>query len=109
MGCFFFLHSSFFLPPLPPLFPKKEKRSEKSKKRVKRIINNTSYENTLGIYISVTTGAPTINIPSNAKAAWRTAIGITDISLRPNYTYGTTDLTPGVSNLATGQLYFVYE
>jgi hypothetical protein len=27
----------------------------------------------------------------------------------PAYTYGTTDLTPGVSVLETGKLYFVYE
>lgn len=27
----------------------------------------------------------------------------------PAYTYGTTDLTAGVSELPTGQLYFVYE
>lgn len=27
----------------------------------------------------------------------------------PAYAYGTTDLTPGVSALETGKLYFVYE
>lgn len=34
----------------------------------------------------------------------------TDINSKaPMYQYGTTDLTPGVSDLATGTLYFVYE
>ena len=50
-----------------------------------------------------TVGAPTVDTYSktevdnklNAKA--------------PAYTYGTTDLTPGVSPLETGKLYFVYE
>lgn len=31
------------------------------------------------------------------------------IGAAPAYTYGQTDLTPGVSPLETGKLYFVYE
>lgn len=31
------------------------------------------------------------------------------IGAAPAYTYGTTELTPGVSALATGKLYIVYE
>ena len=32
-----------------------------------------------------------------------------EISTTPDYTYGTTDMTPGVSELETGKVYFVYE
>ena len=32
-----------------------------------------------------------------------------DVGAAPAYTYGTTDLTAGTSELATGTLYFVYE
>ena len=34
---------------------------------------------------------------------------LSDIDAAPAYSYGTQDLTPGVSSLATGTLYFVYE
>ena len=36
-------------------------------------------------------------------------VTIAQIGAAPAYTYGTTELTEGVSALATGQLYFVYE
>lgn len=32
-----------------------------------------------------------------------------DVGAAPAYTYGTADLTAGVSSLETGKLYFVYE
>lgn len=31
------------------------------------------------------------------------------VGAAPAYTYGTTDMTPGVTPLETGKLYFVYE
>lgn len=34
---------------------------------------------------------------------------LSDIDAAPAYSYSTQDLTPGVSSLATGTLYFVYE
>jgi hypothetical protein len=36
-------------------------------------------------------------------------VTITQIGAAPAYTYGTTELTEGVSALETGKLYFVYE
>ena len=34
---------------------------------------------------------------------------LTNVKTEPDFTYGTTDLTPGVSPLEAGKLYFVYE
>ena len=41
-------------------------------------------------------------------AAARTALGVSDIGIRPNYQISTTDLTAGTSTLESGKLYFVY-
>lgn len=45
-------------------------------------------------------GAPSVDAYSK---------GETDAKFAPAYTCGTQDLTPGVSALETGKLYFVYE
>lgn len=61
-------------------------------------------------YSQTTDGIPdevyySISNPAN----FRSAIGITDIALRPNYELSTVDLTDGVSELEAGKLYFYYE
>lgn len=45
---------------------------------------------------------------SNTASDARTALGLTDIAVRPDYVASTTDLTAGTSALDTGKLYFVY-
>lgn len=47
-----------------------------------------------------TVGAPVIDAYNKPEA---------DTKFAPAYSYGTADLTPGVSALETGKLYFVYE
>lgn len=58
------------------------------------------------------TGAPTA--PTAATATKNTQIANTAfvhavVATKPNITYGTADLTPGVSALATGAVHLVYE
>lgn len=46
-------------------------------------------------------------LKGNGSGGVSAAVKGTDYA--PGYTYSTTDLTPGVSDLETGKLYFVYE
>lgn len=67
-----------------------------------------------------TVGAPSVDVYSKTEVDGKLAShasnknnphGVTasQIGAAPAYTYGTTDLTPGVSALTTGTLYIVYE
>lgn len=52
------------------------------------------------------------NASANAHAENKNnphGVTASQIGAAPAYTYGTTDMTPGVTPLETGKLYFVYE
>ena len=53
-------------------------------------------------------GTVSFTVPDQAAA--RSALGLTGISVRPDYDIksSSNDLTPGTSTLASGKLYFVY-
>lgn len=53
----------------------------------------------------------TISYTVAEPASFRSALELTDIALRPNYEIkpSSQDLTPGVSTLESGKLYFVYQ
>ena len=63
-----------------------------------RKINNKALSNDIRLTASDVGARPSTWTPSAA-----------DVGAAPAYTYGTTDLTAGTSELATGTLYFVYE
>jgi hypothetical protein len=72
--------------------------------------NTTTYQLVIAeIYVAA--GASTIsNSNITRKCADNTVCGIVTGTVSNNQiTYGTTDLTPGVSELADGVIYFVYE
>lgn len=68
-------------------------------------VNGTATENYLRLNMA-TNGTGSVSI-SHAPA-WRSALGLTGISIRPDYQISTTDLTAGTSSLTTNKLYFVY-
>lgn len=50
-----------------------------------------------------------VSIARGGTGATTAAAARTNLGAAPAYDYSTTDLTPGVSKLTTGKLYFVYE
>lgn len=52
---------------------------------------------------------PTSRKVNNKALSADISLTASDVGAAPAYTYGTTDLTAGTSELATGTLYFVYE
>ena len=70
-------------------------------------------ESSHGTHVSYSSTAPVMDgaasVGSSAAVARSDHKHPTDTSRAPAYSYGTTDLTPGTSALATGKLPFVYE
>lgn len=52
---------------------------------------------------------PTTRKINNKALSADISLTASDVGAAPAYTYGTTDLTAGTSELATGTLYFFYE
>lgn len=74
-----------------------------------RTVNNKALSSNITLSASDVSAVPTTRTVNGKALSSNITITASDIGAAPAYTYGTTDLTAGVSPLDTGVLYFVYE
>ena len=74
-----------------------------------RTVNGKALSSDIALSASDIGAVPTSRTVNGKALSSNITITASDIGAAPAYTYGTTDLTAGVSPLDTGVLYFVYE
>ena len=74
-----------------------------------RTVNNKALSSDITLSANDVSAVPTTRTVNGKALSSNITITASDIGAAPAYTYGTTDLTAGVSPLDTGVLYFVYE
>ena len=74
-----------------------------------RKVNNKALSADISLAAGDVGAVPTSRKVNNKALSADISLTASDVGAAPAYTYGTTDLTAGTSELATGTLYFFYE
>ena len=71
----------------------------------RHVVSGSYVDNILSLKVAAN-GTRSVSVSESAP--WRSALGLTGIAIRPDYSIGTADKTAGTSDLTTNALYFQY-